>query len=240
MPIDDQFVCPARVCTRNRNRAWSGHALGTCQCRSKSLRTLKQMSGTYGDSLNFGQLFEIGPAKLRGRVSEVVRGRQDQLGMCDRDADKAVHVVQILAPALREGRQQPSPRLGLYFDDLRLPLHSNRPSSEDVNEVHLHARARLNVCNRAGGPDVSEGDTSVFDHHEGPLRRDRRRAVFVGGGDCACIVGFDGRSSTSVQALGSSPMGWPAFMASPRRAAFMSRWWWAAEKPLSSAPSFDG
>ena len=35
-------------------------------------------------------------------------------------------------------------------------------------------------------------------------------------------------------------MGWPAFMASPRRAAFMSRWWWVAEKPLSSAPSFDG
>ena len=41
-------------------------------------------------------------------------------------------------------------------------------------------------------------------------------------------------------ALGSSPMGWPAFMASPRPAAFMSRWWWVAEKPLSSAPSFDG
>ena len=40
--------------------------------------------------------------------------------------------------------------------------------------------------------------------------------------------------------LRSSPMGWPAFMASPRRAAFMSRWWWVAEKPLSSAPSFDG
>ena len=49
-----------------------------------------------------------------------------------------------------------------------------------------------------------------------------------------------GRNSTSVQALGSSPMGWPAFMASPRPAAFMSRWWWVAEKPLSSAPSFDG
>ena len=48
------------------------------------------------------------------------------------------------------------------------------------------------------------------------------------------------RNSTSVQALGSSPMGWPAFMASPRPAAFMSRWWWVAEKPLSSAPSFDG
>ena len=36
------------------------------------------------------------------------------------------------------------------------------------------------------------------------------------------------------------PMGWPAFMASPRRAAFMSRWWWAAEAPLSSAPNFNG
>ena len=48
------------------------------------------------------------------------------------------------------------------------------------------------------------------------------------------------RSSTSGQALGLSPMGWPAFMASPRRAAFMSRWWWAAGEPLSSAPSFDG
>ena len=35
-------------------------------------------------------------------------------------------------------------------------------------------------------------------------------------------------------------VGWPAFMASPRRAAFMSRWWWAAGEPLSSAPSFDG
>ena len=46
------------------------------------------------------------------------------------------------------------------------------------------------------------------------------------------------RSSTSVQALASSPMGWPAFMASPRRAAFMSRWWWASSgEPLSSAPS---
>ena len=32
----------------------------------------------------------------------------------------------------------------------------------------------------------------------------------------------------------------PACMASPRRAAFMCRWWWAAGKPLSSAPSFDG
>ena len=27
---------------------------------------------------------------------------------------------------------------------------------------------------------------------------------------------------------------------SPRRAAFMSRWWWVAAEPLSSAPSFDG
>ena len=49
-----------------------------------------------------------------------------------------------------------------------------------------------------------------------------------------------GRSSTSAPALGSSPMGWPAFMASPQRAAFMSRWWWAAEEPLSSTPSFVG
>ena len=39
--------------------------------------------------------------------------------------------------------------------------------------------------------------------------------------------------------LGKGTMGW-AFMASPRRAAFMSRWWWAAGEPLSSAPSFDG
>ena len=39
------------------------------------------------------------------------------------------------------------------------------------------------------------------------------------------------------KALGSSPMGWPAFMASPRPAAFMSRWWWVAEKPLSSGVS---
>ena len=37
---------------------------------------------------------------------------------------------------------------------------------------------------------------------------------------------------------GRHPMGWPAFMASPQRAAFMSRWWWAAEEPLSSAQSF--
>ena len=33
---------------------------------------------------------------------------------------------------------------------------------------------------------------------------------------------------------------WPAFMASPPRAAFTSRWWWAAGEPRSSAPSFDG
>ena len=33
-------------------------------------------------------------------------------------------------------------------------------------------------------------------------------------------------------------MGWPAFMASPRRGVFMSRWWWVAGKPLLSAPSF--
>ena len=49
-----------------------------------------------------------------------------------------------------------------------------------------------------------------------------------------------GRSSTGTGTRVVSDGLAPAFMASPRRAAFMSRWWWVAEKPLSSAPSFDG
>ena len=49
-----------------------------------------------------------------------------------------------------------------------------------------------------------------------------------------------GRSSTGTGTRVVSDGLAPAFMASPRRAAFMSRWWWVAGKPLSSAPSFDG
>ena len=33
-------------------------------------------------------------------------------------------------------------------------------------------------------------------------------------------------------------MGWPAFMASPRPAAFMSRWWWGSGKAAVERPEF--
>ena len=66
-----------------------------------------------------------------------------------------------------------------------------------------------------------EESTSVLDLIQGDWET---RVIYLAGGVTQPPKSPLGRNSTSVQALGSSPMGWPAFMASPRRAAFMSRW----------------